>query len=177
MATGVALQAGTLEASDVAIAVTPVYADGSQQMVLQLAAPLGEGLYQLTARSGETTGLRDPAGQALDQNRDGFGDDLVMTIDVDFTPPVEEAGSVGIGGTPADISDAQPRRASRDWPATGGWTKAPAPPRPTPAGTITTASWAAGITSRRSWRSWTRRPTWASICGPRATRASSIRTT
>ena len=72
---------------DVEIAVTPAYTDGTTRIDLGLAAPLAEGRYQLTARGGETTGLRDLDGNPLDQDQDGTGDDFVTTLEVDSTTP------------------------------------------------------------------------------------------
>ena len=75
--------------------VTPVYTDGETTLTLQLAAPLAEGLYQLTAKSGATVGLRDTAARPLDQNQDGFADDFVTPISVDLTPPGLVGGRPG----------------------------------------------------------------------------------
>ena len=79
---------------DTEIAVTPTYADGTTEIVLALPAALGEGLYQLTAQAGETTGLRDVGGAPLDQDQDGYADDLVATIEVDLTAPIVQEVSV-----------------------------------------------------------------------------------
>ena len=67
--------------------VTPSYVDGTTQIDLALPAILTEGLYQLTATSGEP-GLRDLDGKPFDHNQDGFGDDFVGTFEIDFTAPV-----------------------------------------------------------------------------------------
>jgi hypothetical protein len=87
---------------DAELAVTPTYEDGSTLITLAVPAALTEGLYQVTAHSGTDAGLRDPAGQPLDQNQDGFADDLVTTIDVDLTPPVvtgvQTGTSLSFGG-------------------------------------------------------------------------------
>ena len=80
---------------DIPIAVTPSYVDDSTRIDLHLAAPLPEGPCQLTARSGEGEFLRDLVGSPLDQDRDGFGDDFVTPIEVDFTAPTVDAVEPG----------------------------------------------------------------------------------
>ncbi|HNQ90059.1 MAG TPA: Ig-like domain-containing protein, partial [Verrucomicrobiota bacterium] len=82
-------------ADDVVLTLTPEYGDGTTEIRLLTEGALTEGLYELRARSGETSGLRDSAGLPLDQNRDGYGDDLVYRVEVDFTAPA--VSSVGPG--------------------------------------------------------------------------------
>jgi len=87
---------------DSEVGVTPAYVDGSTAIELQLVTALPEGLYQLTARGGESSGLRDPAGNPLDQDQDGTPDDLVTTIDVDLTGPTVTAVQFGTALTFGD---------------------------------------------------------------------------
>ena len=72
---------------DEEISLTPSYVDGSTLIELQLESALPEGLYQLTARAGVTSGLHDLMGRPLDQNQDGQADDLVTLLDIDLTTP------------------------------------------------------------------------------------------
>ena len=80
---------------DSEVGLTPSYTPGATQIILQLAATLPEGIYQLTARGGVEDGLRDLAGDPLDQDQDGTPDDLVTMIDVDLTSPVVTGVELG----------------------------------------------------------------------------------
>jgi len=73
---------------DQTIGLTPSYIDGSTEILFAPAAPIGEGVYHWTARSGDP-GLHTADGIPLDGDGDGAGgDDFFLELTVDQTPPV-----------------------------------------------------------------------------------------
>ena len=123
---------------DVTLAVTSAYVDGASQIDLTTTAPLGAGLYRLTVKSGAVTGLHDGAGNPLDQNRDGLGEDYVATLEVDTMAPV--VSSVAPGSALSFDGNDYVMSVARNWgfsttATVGAWIK------PTTGGTVFAMNW------------------------------------